>query len=172
MAKLQQEGKVRYIGVSNFNVSPMQRIMKIAPISSLQPPYSLNRREVEADVLPYCAEQNIGVIAYSPMGSGLLTGAMTRERIANLPEDDWRRRSPQFQEPLVTRNLKIADKLKEIAARHGRSAGEAAVAWVLRNGVVTGAIVGVRSPEQVAGVIGAMDFRLSGDEINEIEAFA
>src|SRR5262249_31710617 len=139
---------------------------------SSQPPYSLIRREVEAEVLPYCAEHNIGVIAYSPMGSGLLTGAMTRERITNLPEDDWRRRSPQFQEPLVTRNLKFADKLKEIAARHNRSAGEAGVAWVLRNSVITGAIVGVRSREQVAGVIGAMDFRLSGDEIDEVEAFA
>jgi aryl-alcohol dehydrogenase-like predicted oxidoreductase len=111
------------------------------------------------------------VIAYSPMGSGLLTGTMTRERIADLPEDDWRRRGPQFQEPLVTRNLRIADKLKEIAARHDRSAGETAIAWVLRNSLVTGAIVGVRSREQVAGVIGAMDFRLSEDEINEIEEF-
>ncbi|HZF41305.1 MAG TPA: aldo/keto reductase, partial [Blastocatellia bacterium] len=137
-----------------------------------QPPYSLIRREVDVDVLPYCAEYNIGVIAYSPMGSGLLTGTMTRERIANLPEDDWRRRSPQFQEPLVTRNLKIADKLKEIADRHNRGAGETAIAWALRNSVVTGAIVGVRNPEQVAGVIGAMDFRLSEDEIDEIEAFA
>jgi aryl-alcohol dehydrogenase-like predicted oxidoreductase len=150
----------------------LNRAQAIAPITSLQPPYSPIRREVEADVLPYCAEHNIGVIAYSPMGSGLLTGTMTRERIAGLPEDDWRRRSPQFQEPLLTRNLKIADKLKEIAARHNRGAGEASIAWVLRNSVVTGAIVGVRNPEQVAGVIGAMDFRLSDDEINEIEASA
>jgi aryl-alcohol dehydrogenase-like predicted oxidoreductase len=172
LARLKEEGKVRWIGVSNFNLDQLKRAQAIAPITSLQPPYSLIRREVEADVLPYCAEHNIGVIAYSPMGSGLLTGTMTRERIADLPEDDWRRRGPQFQEPLVTRNLKIADKLKEIAARHGRSAGEAAIAWDLRNSVVTGAIVGVRSPLQVAGVIGAMDFRLSEDEINEIEAFA
>jgi aryl-alcohol dehydrogenase-like predicted oxidoreductase len=132
----------------------------------------LIRREVEDGVLQYCAENNIGALAYSPMGSGLLTGTMNRERLANLPEDDWRRRGPQFQEPLVTRNLKLADKLKEIASRHGRSAGEAAIAWVLRNSVVTGAIVGVRNPEQVAGVTGAMDFRLSEDEINEIETFA
>jgi aryl-alcohol dehydrogenase-like predicted oxidoreductase len=172
LARLKEEGKVRWVGVSNFNLDQLKRAQSIAPITSLQPPYSLIRREVEADVLPYCAEHNIGVIAYSPMGSGLLTGAMTRERITNLPEDDWRRRGPQFQEPLVTRNLKIADKLKEIAARHNRSAGEAAVAWVLRNSVITGAIVGVRSREQVAGVIGAMDFRLSEDEINEIEAIA
>jgi aryl-alcohol dehydrogenase-like predicted oxidoreductase len=172
LARLKEEGKVRWIGVSNFNFNQLNRAQAIAPITSLQPPYSPIRREVEADVLPYCAEHNIGVIAYSPMGSGLLTGTMTRERIASLPEDDWRRRSPQFQEPLVTRNLKIAEKLKEIAARHNRGAGEASIAWVLRNSVVTGAIVGVRNPEQVAGVIGAMDFRLSDDEINEIEASA
>jgi aryl-alcohol dehydrogenase-like predicted oxidoreductase len=172
LARLKEEGKVRWIGVSNFNLDQLKRAQAIAPITSLQPPYSLIRREVEAGVLPYCAEHNIGVIAYSPMGSGLLTGAMTRERITNLPEDDWRRRGPQFQEPLVTRNLKIADKLKEIAARHNRGAGEAAVAWVLRNSVITGAIVGVRSREQVASVIGAMEFRLSGDEINEIEGVA
>lgn len=171
LARLKEEGKVRWIGVSNFNLGQLKRAQAVAPITSLQPPYSLIRREVEEDALPYCADHNIGVIAYSPMGSGLLTGTMTRERIANLPEDDWRRRGPQFQEPLVTRNLKIADKLKEIAARHDRGAGEAAVAWVLRNIVATGAIVGVRSREQVAGVIGAMDFRLSDDEISEIEAF-
>jgi aryl-alcohol dehydrogenase-like predicted oxidoreductase len=175
LARLKEEGKVRWIGVSNFNHDQLKRARAIAPITSLQPPYSLIRREVEADVLPYCAEHNIGVIAYSPMGSGLLTGTMTRERIASLPEDDWRRRSPQFQEPLVTRNLKIADKLKEIAARHNRGAGEIAIAWTLRNSpeqMVTGAIVGVRNPEQVAGIKGAMDFRLSEDEIKEIEAIA
>ncbi len=172
LARLKEEGKVRWIGVSNFNVDQMRRMQTIAPITSLQPPYSLIRREVEPEILPYCAEQKIGVLAYSPMGSGLLTGAMTRERIANLPEDDWRRRGPQFQEPLLTRNLKLADKLKEIGARHGRNAGEAAIAWVLRNPAVTGAIVGLRSAEQVAGVIGAMEFRLSQYEINEIESFA
>jgi aryl-alcohol dehydrogenase-like predicted oxidoreductase len=172
LARLKEEGKVRWIGVSNFSLNQLKRAQAIFPITSLQPPYSLIRREVEEDVLPYCAEHNIGVIAYSPMGSGLLTGAMTRERLANLPEDDWRRRGPQFQEPLVTRNLKIVDKLKEIASRHHRSAGEAAIAWVLRNSVITGAIVGVRSREQVAGVIGAMDFRLSEDEIGEINTFA
>jgi aryl-alcohol dehydrogenase-like predicted oxidoreductase len=172
LARLKEEGKVRWIGVSNFSLDQLKRAQAIFPITSLQPPYSLIRREVEEGVLPYCAEHNIGVIAYSPMGSGLLTGAMTRERLANLPEDDWRRRSPQFQEPLVTRNLKIMGKLKEIASRHNRSAGEAAIAWVLRNSMVTGAIVGVRSREQVAGVIGAMDFRLSEDEVNEIKTFA
>ncbi|MGH9768249.1 MAG: aldo/keto reductase [Blastocatellia bacterium] len=172
VARLKEEGKVRWGGVSNFNLDQLKRARAIAPITSLQPPYSLIRREVEEGVLPYCAEHNIGVIAYSPMGSGMLAGTMTRERVANLPEDDWRRRSPQFQEPLLTRNLKLADKIKEIAARHGRNAGEAAIAWTLRTPVVTGAIVGVRNAHQVAGIIGAMEFRLSEDEINEIEAFA
>jgi len=172
LARLKEEGKIRWIGVSNFNRGQLARAQAIFPITSLQPPYSLIRREVEEGVLPYCAEHNIGVIAYSPMGSGLLTGAMTRERLANLPEDDWRRRSPQFQEPLVTRNLKIVGKLKEIASRHDRSAGEAAIAWVLRNSVVTGAIIGVRNREQVAGIIGALDFRLSDAEISEINTFA
>ncbi len=171
LARLKEEGKVRWIGVSNFNVDQMRRAQAIAPITSLQPPYSLIRREVEPEVLPYCAEQKIGVLAYSPMGSGLLTGAMTRERVANLPEDDWRRRGPQFQEPLFTRNLKLAEKLKEIGARHNRNAGEVAIAWGLRNPAVTGAIAGVRSAEQVKGVIGAMEFRLSAEEIAEIEDF-
>ncbi|HEX9005012.1 MAG TPA: aldo/keto reductase [Blastocatellia bacterium] len=170
LAKLKEEGKVRWIGVSNFNAEQLCRAQKIAPITSLQPPYSLIRREVEAEVLPFCAVHNVGVIAYSPMGSGLLTGAMTRERVETLPEDDWRRRSPQFQEPLLTRNLNIAGKLKEIAARHNRLAGEAALAWVLHHSVITGAIVGVRSAEQVRGIIGGMEFRLSAEEITEIES--
>ncbi|MEK7829766.1 MAG: aldo/keto reductase [Acidobacteriota bacterium] len=170
LARLKEEGKIRWIGVSNFNAEQLCRAQKIAPITSLQPPYSLIRREIEAEVLPFCAVHNVGVLAYSPMGSGMLTGAMTRQRVENMPEDDWRRRSPQFQEPLLTRNLKLADKLKEIAARHGRSAGEAALAWVLANPVVTGAIVGVRNAEQVNGIIGAMEFRLSKEEIAETEA--
>ena len=171
LARLKEEGKVRWIGVSNFNAEQLCRVQKIAPITSLQPPYSLIRREIEAEVLPFCAVHNVGIIAYSPMGSGMLTGTMTRQRVENLPEDDWRRRSPQFQEPLLTRNLKLADKLKEIAARHNRSAGETALAWVLANPVVTGAIVGVRNAEQVNGVIGAMEFRLDAGEIAEIESF-
>jgi len=170
MAQLKEEGKVRWIGVSNFNAEQLCRAQKIHPITSLQPPYSLIRREIETDVLPFCSVHNLGVLAYSPMGSGLLTGAMTRERVENLPEDDWRKRGPQFQEPLLTRNLKIAGKLKEIAARHNRTAGEAALAWVLANPVVTGAIVGVRNAEQVGGIIGAMEFRLAEEEIAEIEA--
>jgi aryl-alcohol dehydrogenase-like predicted oxidoreductase len=171
LARLKEEGKVRWIGVSNFNVGQLQRAQAIAPITSLQPPYSLMRREVEPEILPYAFEHNIGVIVYSPMGSGMLTGAMTRERVANLPEDDWRKRSPHFQEPLLTRNLQLANKLQEIAAQHGRDAGEAAIAWALHNPAVTGAIVGVRQPEQVQGISGAMEFRLSAAEINEIERF-
>lgn len=169
MARLKEEGKVRWIGVSNYNVTQLKRVQAIAPITSLQPPFSLIRRDVEPEVLPFARQNGIGVIAYSPMGSGMLSGAMTRERAENLPADDWRSRSPQFQEPLLTRNLAIAGKLREIAARHGRNAGEAAIAWVLGHSAVTGAIVGVRNAEQVSGIIGAMEFRLSSEEMREIE---
>jgi aryl-alcohol dehydrogenase-like predicted oxidoreductase len=171
LAKLQKEGKVRWIGVSNFNVQQLQRAQTIAPITSLQPPYSMLVRGVENEILPYCAANNIGVIAYSPMRNGLLSGAMTRERVNNLAEDDWRRRNPDFQEPNLTRNLELAEVLREIAAKHGRTAGEAAIAWVLRNPAVTGAIVGVRRADQVAGVIGAATWRLTEDEAARINAF-
>ncbi|QQS45821.1 MAG: aldo/keto reductase [Acidobacteriota bacterium] len=170
LAKLRDEGKIRWIGVSNFNVDQMKRAAGIAPITSLQPPYSLIRREIEAEILPFAEAAGIGVIAYSPMGSGLLTGRMTRQRIAALPEDDWRRRGPNFQEPLLGRNLELADKLAAIAARHGRTTGEAAIAWTLRHRAVTGAIVGVRNAEQVRGITGALEFRLSQDEIAELES--
>ncbi len=170
LAKLKEEGKVRWIGASNFNVSHMQRAQAIAPITSAQPAYSLVRPEAENDVLPHALANNIGTLVYSPMGSGLLTGAMTRERLAALAADDWRTRNPQFQEPLVTRNLAYADKLKEIAARHHRTAGEAAIAWTLHNPAVTAAIVGVRNAEQVEGVKGALSFRLTEDEFAEIAA--
>lgn len=171
LANLQQEGKVRYIGVSNFNVEQMERALKIAPITSLQPPYSLIRRDVEADILPFCREHNIGVIVYSPMQSGLLSGKMTKERVANFPPNDWRHNNEQFKEPRLSRNLKLADLLKEIGARHNRSAGEVAIAWTLRNPAVTGAIVGARRADQVDGIIGAADFRLNDEEIDEIEGF-
>ena len=171
MARLQQEGKVRYIGVSNFNIDQMQRIMKIAPISSLQPPYSLVKRDVEQDILPFCQEHDIGVIVYSPMMSGLLTGTMTRERIKNLPDDDWRKRDPEFQEPHLSRNLALVEKLSEIAYLHGRSTGEVAIAWTLANPAVTAAIVGARDPEQVDSNIGAAEFRLTSLELREIEDF-
>ncbi|HLJ44652.1 MAG TPA: aldo/keto reductase [Bryobacteraceae bacterium] len=171
MAALQKEGKVRWIGVSNFKASQIERCRKIAAITSVQPPYSILARDIEKELLPYVAEHNIGVIAYSPMKSGLLTGKMTAERVAAMPPDDHRRRRPEFQEPAFSRNLALADLLKQIGARHGRTAGEVAIAWTLRRPEVTGAIVGMRSAEQAAGVIGALEFRLSGEEVDEIEAF-
>jgi len=171
MAKLKQEGKVRWIGVSNFSIDQLKRIAPIAPITSLQPPYSMLVRDTEEALLPYTRQNGIGVVVYSPMRNGLLSGGMTRERVAAFAEDDFRRRNPDFLEPALTRNLQIADQLKAIGKRHGRTAGEVAIAWTLRNPAVTGAIVGMRSPAQVNGVIGALDFRLSQPEIGEIESF-
>ncbi len=171
LAKLREQGKVRWIGVSNFNVAQMERCRAIAPVASLQPPYSAVSPEVGAKILPYCLAKRIGAIVYSPMKSGLLTGKMTRERIAAFPPDDFRRRALAFQEPNLTRNLELAELLKRIGAAHGRSAGEVAIAWTLANPAVTGAIVGMRSAAQVDGVIGAMEFRLSDAEMAAIEAF-
>jgi aryl-alcohol dehydrogenase-like predicted oxidoreductase len=171
MAKLKAEGKVRNIGLSNFNVAQMKRAQAIAPIASLQPRYSLIHREIEAEILPFAARENIGVIVYSPMASGLLTGAMTPQRIADLPTDDWRRRHSDFQEPRLSHNLKLVRLLRAIGNHHGRSPGEVAVAWVLRDPAVTGAIVGARRPDQVRGVVGAAEFRLSPREVAEINAF-
>jgi len=171
MAKLKEEGKVRHIGVSNFDVEQMRRALAIAPITSLQPRYSLIHREVEEEILPFAARQEIGVIAYSPMASGLLTGAMTRERIERLPADDWRRNHPDFREPLLSRNLRLVRLLKVIGLHHGCTPAEVAVAWVLHNRAVTGAIVGARKPGQVRGVLGAAGLRLSPTELGEIEAF-
>jgi aryl-alcohol dehydrogenase-like predicted oxidoreductase len=171
MAQLKAEGKVRYIGVSNFSADQMRRAQAIAPITSLQPPYSMISPEIEESILPYCGANNIGVLAYSPMKSGLLSGAMTHERVAAFPADDFRRRVPHFQEPLLSRNLALAELLREIGKGHGRSPGEVAIAWVLRRPEVTAAIVGMRSASQVEGVIGAAEFRLSADEIARIEAF-
>jgi aryl-alcohol dehydrogenase-like predicted oxidoreductase len=169
MARLKEQGKVRWIGVSNFDAEQMKRAAAIAPITSLQPPYSLLRREIEESILPYAARHNIGVLVYSPMFSGLLSGAMTRERIAALPADDWRSRHAQFREPLLSRNLRLACLLREIGARHGRTAGEVAIAWTLANPAVTAAIVGVRNRAQVQGVIGAGGLALSSRETAEIE---
>jgi aryl-alcohol dehydrogenase-like predicted oxidoreductase len=169
MADLKQEGKVRHIGVSNFSTAQMERCIEIAPIASLQPPYSLLNRAVESEILPYCLNHNIGVINYAPMHSGLLTGAMTKERVARLPADDFRRNAKNYQEPLLTRNLAIADFLKQIGARHDVSAGVIAIAWTLCNPAITAAIVGGRSPEQVEGVWPAAKFRLSQDEMQEIQ---
>jgi aryl-alcohol dehydrogenase-like predicted oxidoreductase len=172
LAEMKRQGKVRYIGVSNFNVKQMKRAMAIAPIDSLQPPYSLIHPEVEEEILPFCEANGIGVIVYSPMFSGLLSGRMTRQRIARLPQDDWRWKNPEFQEPRLSRNLELADYLEDIGARHGRSAGEVAIAWTLRLPAVTAAIVGGRRPDQVDGIIGAGTFRLRDDEIAEIDGFA
>jgi aryl-alcohol dehydrogenase-like predicted oxidoreductase len=171
LAQFKKEGKVRYIGVSNFNVDQMRRAQKIAPISSLQPPYSLIKRDIEQDILPFCQEHNIGVIVYSPMQSGLLTGAINADFVQKLPEDDWRRNSPEFNEPRLSRNLKLVDLLREIGKSHDRSPGEAAIAWVLRHPAVTAAIVGGRHPYQVERNSGAADFRLNQDEIEQIESF-
>jgi aryl-alcohol dehydrogenase-like predicted oxidoreductase len=168
LADLQREGKVRYIGVSNFDVAELERARKIAPITSLQPPYNPLRRDIEHDVLPYCAEHGIGVIVYSPMASGLLTGAMTKERAAHLPANDWRGGSDAFKEPALSRNLTLVETLRRVGKRYGRSPGEVAIAWTLRNPVVTGAIVGARDAKQVEGWINAASFRLAPDEIAEI----
>jgi len=171
MARLKEEGKVRYIGVSNFNVDQMRRAEKIAPITSLQPPYSMLARSIEDEILPYCQEHNIGVIAYSPMKSGLLSGTMTRERIALLPKDDWRRNNPDLQDPKLSRTLELVELLGKIGRRHSLTAGEVAIAWTLRHPAVTGAIVGLRHPDQVAGVIGSADFSLNSQELAEIDSF-
>jgi aryl-alcohol dehydrogenase-like predicted oxidoreductase len=170
LVDIKKQGKVRNIGVSNFNVAQLERISKIEKPVSLQPPYSAIRRDIEAEILPYCEANSIGTIVYSPMQSGLLTGKMTRERIAAFPEDDFRSRSAQFQEPLLTRNLAIADLFSEMGKRHDLTAGEIAIAWTLRLPSVTAAIVGARTPKQIDGIIGAGEFRLSESEVAEIEA--
>jgi aryl-alcohol dehydrogenase-like predicted oxidoreductase len=170
LAALQKEGKVRWIGVSNFDSAQIKRAQKIAPVTSLQPPYSILRRQTEREVLPYCEQQGIGVIVYAPMFSGMLTGAMTRERAAALPADDFRSRNPEYKEPKLSQNLALVEKLKEIGARHGRSAGEVAIAWTLRNPAVAAAIVGSRSAKQAEGVMRAGEFRLNETEIAEVEA--
>jgi len=170
MTDLQRAGHVRYIGVSNFDVAEMQRALQVGPITSLQPPYSLVKPDVEQTILPFCREHGIGTIVYSPMGAGLLTGAMTRERAQSLAPEDWRSKNPEFQEPKLSRNLKIVDLLLAIGKRHGRLAGEVAIAWTLHNSAVTGAIVGARSAAQVEGNINALTFRLTDEEYAEIEA--
>lgn len=169
LAALQKEGKVRWIGVSNFSTEELGRAQAIAPVTSLQPPYSLISRAVESSQLPWCATNHVGVIVYSPMGSGLLTGAMTKERVAKLPEGDWRRNNAEFQEPKLSKNLALAERLRAVAERRGYTPGQAAVAWTLRLPVVTGAIVGARNAAQVEGVMGAGDWRLTSEEIFEVE---
>jgi aryl-alcohol dehydrogenase-like predicted oxidoreductase len=167
--RLQKAGKVRYIGVSNFSVAQMRRAQAIAPITSLQPPYSIVTRAIEKEILPFASQNNIGVIVYSPMSAGLLTGTMTSERVANFEAEDWRRNLPNFQEPLLSRNLKLVERLRVIGQRHGRSPGEVAIAWTLNHRAITAAIVGFRSVRQVSGIIGADEFRLLPSDMAEIE---
>ena len=171
LARFKEQGKVRWIGVSNFNVEQMKRAQKIAPITSLQPPYSMLRRAIETEILPYAETHGIGVINYSPMVSGLLTGKMTAERVAKLPADDWRKRAVEFNEPRLSRNLKLVELLREIGAGHGVTPGVVAVAWTLKNPTVTAAIVGGRSGEQVEGLVAALEFRLNDEEFGRINAF-
>jgi aryl-alcohol dehydrogenase-like predicted oxidoreductase len=172
MAALQKEGKVLWIGVSNFEVAQIKRAEKIATPTSLQPPYSLIRRQVEKEILPYCKQEGIGVIAYAPMASGLLTGAMTRERAAALPADDFRSKSPEFREPRLSKNIELVERLRKVGARHSRNPGEVATAWVLSNPAVTGAIVGARNAKQADGVMRAGELKLTPDEVAEIEGAA
>jgi aryl-alcohol dehydrogenase-like predicted oxidoreductase len=171
LARFKEQGKVRNIGVSNFNVEQMQRAQKIAPITSLQPPYSMLRRAIEAEILPHARSSNIGVINYSPMVSGLLTGKMTAERALALPADDWRRRAVEFKEPRLSRNMRLVEVLREIGNGHNVSPGVVAIAWTLHHPAITGAIVGGRSAQQVEGVAPALEFRLSEEECARINAF-
>jgi aryl-alcohol dehydrogenase-like predicted oxidoreductase len=171
LAKFQEQGKIRWIGLSNFNVDQMKRAQKIAPITSLQPPYSMLRPAVEKEILPFAQAHGIGVINYSPMVSGLLTGAMTAERVKSLPADDWRKRAVEFNEPKLSRNLKLVELLREIGSGHGVAPGVVAVAWTLHNPAITAAIVGGRSGNQVEGLAPALTFRLSEEEFARIHAF-
>jgi aryl-alcohol dehydrogenase-like predicted oxidoreductase len=171
LVRLKEAGKVRNIGVSNCNASQLARISTIQKPASLQPPYSMVTPDTEESILPYCGEHGIGTIVYSPMRNGLLSGTMTKERVATLPEDDVRRRMPPFQEPALSRNLELVEKLRAIGEKHGRTPGEVAIAWTLRRTEVTAAIVGLRNAGQLAGVLGAAEFRLSVEEIQEIDSF-
>ena len=170
VAELKERGLVRHIGVSNFDVEQLRRIQQIAPVETLQPPYSLVDRAVEDDILPFAEREGIGVIAYSPMGSGLLSGAMTRERIAALPDDDWRKRDERFTEPALSRHLATVARLENVAERHGTTAGAVAIAWTLANPAVDGAIVGFRRPEQVDPLMAAAGLELEPEDMTEIAA--
>lgn len=170
IADLVKEGKVRYAGVSNFSLEQLKRIQPIHPVASLQPPYSMLKRDVEAELLPYCMANNIGVVVYSPMQAGLLTGKFSKERVAGLAEDDWRRRNEFFQEPQLSANLELVEKLRPIAQRFGRTTAELAIAWVLRRPEVTAAIVGARRPSQIDETASAGDWELSPSDIAAIDA--
>jgi aryl-alcohol dehydrogenase-like predicted oxidoreductase len=169
MANLKKEGKVRWIGVSNFSVNEIEQCAAIAPITSLQPPYSLVKPAAGDELLPYCRDKGIGVIVYSPMASGLLTGKMSRERIDSLAKDDWRKKDPEFTQPKLAQNLALAERVKQVAEKHGVSPGAIAIAWTLANGAVTGAIVGARNASQVQGIIGAAEVKLMSEDIAVLE---
>jgi aryl-alcohol dehydrogenase-like predicted oxidoreductase len=171
LARFREQGKIRWIGVSNFSIEQMKRAQKIAPITSLQPPYSMLRPAIEKEILPFAQANGIGVINYSPMVSGLLTGKMTAERIAAFPADDWRKRSVEFNEPRLSRNLRLVELLREMGNDHGVSPGVVAVAWTLHHPAITAAIVGGRSGQQVEGLAPALEFRLSDAEYSRINAF-
>ncbi len=170
IARLIKEGKVRYGAVSNFSPGQMRRIQPIHPVTSLQPPYSMLVRNIEDEIIPFCEKEKIGITVYSPMQAGLLTGKLTRERIENLPEDDWRKHHPLMQEPQLSANLEVAKRLTELAAEYGKTAGELAIAWSLRNEAVTSAIVGARRPDQILANVGASGWKLSDELLSEIDA--
>jgi aryl-alcohol dehydrogenase-like predicted oxidoreductase len=165
MAKLKKEGKVRWIGASNFSVDELKKCAEIAPVTSLQPPFSLVKPAAKDELLPYCQEHSVGVIVYSPMASGLLTGKMTRERIASLPADDWRKKDKEFTEPKLTQNLELAERVKQVAEKHHVSPGEVAIAWTLANEGVTGAIVGARNAKQVQETVGGAELKLTSEDM-------
>jgi aryl-alcohol dehydrogenase-like predicted oxidoreductase len=169
LAELKEQGLVRHIGVSNFDVDQLRRIRRIAPVETLQPPYSLVAREVEDEILPFAEREGVGVIVYSPMGSGLLTGRMTRERLAAMPDDDWRKRDPRFQQPQLSRHLALVQRLDTVARRHDTTPGAVAIAWTLRHPAVDAAIVGFRRPDQVDPLLPAADLDLTAEDLAEIE---
>jgi aryl-alcohol dehydrogenase-like predicted oxidoreductase len=167
-AELKEEGLVRHIGVSNFSVAQLRRAQAIAPVETVQPPYSLVELDAATNILPFAWRQRIGVIVYSPMGSGLLTGAMTPERIAGLPDDDWRKSDPRFQEPELSRHLATVERLRAVAERHDTTPGAVAIAYTLHNPAVDGAIVGFRRPEQVDPLVSAANLDLTAQDFAEI----
>jgi aryl-alcohol dehydrogenase-like predicted oxidoreductase len=169
MARLAEEGKIRYLGVSNFNVEQIKRLQKIHPVASLQPPYSMLHREVEDELLAFCAQNDIGVVAYSPMQRGLLTGKFSPERLASLPLDDHRRRNPDFHEPQFTATMELVEQLKPIAERNSKTLAQLSISWVLRRSEVTAAIVGARKPEQILETALASDWNLNEEDIEQIE---
>jgi len=172
LVELRDEGLAHHIGVSNFSVEQLRRAQQIAPVETLQPPYSLIAREVEDEILPYAAQEDIGVIVYSPMGSGMLSGAMSRERIQGFPDDDWRRRAQPFREPELSENLALAERLRTVGERHGVTPGAVAVAWTLLDPAVDAAIVGFRRPDQVDPIVSGAKVELNDADVAEIEGSA